>query len=447
MEYEKQELDTEACLGDLNRTLKLLEAFSMIRVGEDGIFVHSLVQMVTRDKMEKNDISRFNASFLETLCVVFQLFNRDMKDYRERNICREWILHGEIFLAHFKKMQKSLELNDTIKVIGLFEKLWGIHQYDGQFKSAEQLAIEGMILRKTCYNECSVEIANGLDHLGLTLSELGAYHKALKCQQDALIIRKSFFGEQHFDVALSLNNVGLALFDLKRHPEALHCQIQALKIIEDCLGKQHLLFGTSLKNVGRSLRALGRHREALHCQMQALKIIEDCLGKQHPDIISSLNEISTILKDLKYYEKALYYQMKALQICEICLNENHPNILVHSNNVGCILILLEQYEKALTYLKRAIKMSEFNLANPNGELGVLHNQTPAICNSIAICLRKLDREQEAQKYEKIIVQRKVINMLFDGTHDIAQDTDIVTPFNKYLSLKEIIEFAILKSSD
>ena len=51
IEYEKNQKDKDACLADLNRTLTLLENFSMIGLSEVSISVHALVQTVVRDQL------------------------------------------------------------------------------------------------------------------------------------------------------------------------------------------------------------------------------------------------------------------------------------------------------------------------------------------------------------------------------------------------------------
>ena len=138
--------------------------------------------------------------------------------------------------------------------------------------------------------------------IGLCLTRLGSYEKALPSLKYANETFTKILGINHPGTAASLNNLAGLYRSQGRYEEAEPLYQQAMAIYKKVLGEEHPDFATSLNNLALLYEFQGRYEEAEPLYKQAMTIRKKVLGEEHPDTKSTLQSITTIQKALKKEE-------------------------------------------------------------------------------------------------------------------------------------------------
>lgn len=158
--------------------------------------------------------------------------------------------------------------------------------------------------------------------LGLALSALGQYEKAIECYQSALAI--------HPDYAETRCNLADALRKQGRYEEAAINYEQALKIFPENTELYH--------NLGRVLEELGKFDEALNCYRKSLEI--------NPQLAGVYNDMGLVYRQQGNIAQARSSLQKAVEIDPDCV-EAHNNLGNLLQDRGQLEAAGECYRKAL----------------------------------------------------------------------------------------------------
>lgn len=181
-------------------------------------------------------------------------------------------------------------------------------------------------------------IADTLNNLGMVLTHLGEYEKALSYLEDSLVIYRNLPTKSY--IAPLMSNISAINHSLGRYKKAIYHLEEALRIarkFEDFQGVSSCLNG-----LGTIYHSYGRYEKALTYYNKALKIRREL--KLYPYIASSLHNIGTLYISTGQYEKALFNLEKGLKIYRKL--KNPKGITDCLNNIGNLFFIQKKYKEA-----------------------------------------------------------------------------------------------------
>jgi tetratricopeptide (TPR) repeat protein/cellulose biosynthesis protein BcsQ len=293
-----------------DEALVALRRYALIEVGEETLFIHRLVQAVTRDRLSADERTRWAVVAAK---LVMEAFPEDDSPLDPRT----WPTYARL-LPH---------------------ALAVVSHNEGE-------------------NAAPEATARLLNHIGLYLEARAQYAEAGPLYQRALALRERVLGPEHPDVAASLNNLAVLYHAQGRYAEAEPLYQRALVISEAMLGPEHPDTAWSLNNLAELYRAQGRYSDAEPLCQRALALRERVLGPEHPDTARSLNNLAVLYHAQgRYAEAELLYQ-RALVISEAMLGPEHPDTAWSLNNLAELYRAQGRYSDAEPLYQRALVLRE-----------------------------------------------------------------------------------------
>jgi tetratricopeptide (TPR) repeat protein/CHAT domain-containing protein len=303
-----------------------------------------------------------------------------------------------------------------------------IHSEQGMLARCLEVGEEALAIRRRLAEQDPraylPDLATSLNHIGVSLRDLGHVEEALKAHREALMIRRRLDKKNPNtylpDVATSLSNLGISLRDLGQRDEAFRVHREALTIRQH-LAKQNADaylpdVATSLSNLGVSLRDLGQRDEALKVNREALAIRQR-LDKENPkafqpNVATSLNNLAVSLRDLGHWEEALKIDREALAIRRRLAEQNSkahlPDVAMSLNGMGNSLRYLGHRQEALRAHREALAIRR-RLARQNPK-AYMRDVALSLSN-VGVCLRDLGHRKQTLKVnrEALEIRRRLAN--------------------------------------
>eukprot|EP00058_Branchiostoma_floridae_P013616 XP_002599104.1 hypothetical protein BRAFLDRAFT_81770 [Branchiostoma floridae] len=259
------------------------------------------------------------------------------------------------------------------------------HAYLGDCREAVSYYEQALQMNLDIYGEGTAhpDIAQSLNNLGGSWTNLGDHRKAIRCYEQSLHMMQCFCGGNtaNPDIAGVLNNLGTAWGDLGNYRKAVSYQEQSLQMKRGIYGEgtAHPDIAGTLNNLGGACTYLGDHRQAINYFEQSLRIMRIIYGEStvHPDIAGALNNLGYGWMDLGEYRKAMNYFKQALQMSLSIYGEDnaHPDIAQSFNNMGAAWSELGDYRKAIDYFDKSlqVKRSTYGKTTPHPSIALSLN--------------------------------------------------------------------------
>ena len=236
-----------AALGDrLERTETagaLARASLVTATAEDRLRVHRLVQAVTRDQLDEDQLAAWSG---RALSLVTAVFPDDPEDHRSWPVCASVAPHVEAVAAHTER-----------------------------------------------YEDLAGKRGRLLGQLGIYLIESAQLRAALSVLERALAIEEAAYGSDHSRVAITLTILGVLQLELGELPAARASLERALAIEEAVYGPDHPEVAITLSNLGNVQRELGESAAAGATLERALAIKEAVYGPDHPEVAITLTNLGS----------------------------------------------------------------------------------------------------------------------------------------------------------
>ncbi len=169
------------------------------------------------------------------------------------------------------------------------------HYLDGDWRQAEPLFREALMLRERIFVQPHPDQAQTLTNLGLLLSETNRSEEAYALLNRALQIRRETLGEDHVRVAESRNNLAMLHLGQGEFAAALEMFAATEPPLSDALGAQHPAVATVHSNIGAVQLELGNLTQAEQRLKRSLSIREAALPDDHLHISYSLLGLGRLL--------------------------------------------------------------------------------------------------------------------------------------------------------
>jgi len=365
-----------------------LRRYSLVEITAGTISVHRLVQAVTRDRLDGDELKKWAEAAVR---IVDEAFPFKINDVGTWPVSTRLLPHALAAAEHAEALDVASD--STVRLLnqtGLYLK------GRAQFAEAKEMHERTLAIDEAVYGPDHPDVAICVNNLGDVLKALGDMEGAKKKFERALAIGEAAYGPDHPTVAIYVNNLGDVLQDLGNLEAAKKMFERALAIDEAAYGPDHPTVAIYVNNLGIVLKALGDLEGAKKMYERALAIGEATYGPDHPTVAIRVNNLGIVLKALGDLEGAKKMYERALAIDEAAYGPDHPTVAIDVNNLGLVL-------KALGDLEGAKKMYERALAIGEAAYGPDHPQVAIYVNNLGSVLKALgDLEGAKKMYERAL---------------------------------------------
>jgi tetratricopeptide (TPR) repeat protein len=352
--------------------------YSMVKLQEQALSVHRLVQAVLRDGMDRETQRLWAERAVRAVSRAFP-----DPEFPNWPLCERLLPHAQACAEWIERFEMALE-----EAARLLNQAGYYLHLRARYTEAEPLFRRALAIREQVLGSDHPDTAQSLSNLAAKYKAQGCYGEAEPLYWRALAITESALGENHPSTAVSLNNLA-ALYDAQgRYGEAEPLFWRALAIFESALGEEHPDTAGSLNNLASLYRAQGRYGEAELLCRRALAIREQVLGSDHPATAVSLNLLALLSRTLGRYEEAETLYRRALAIQEHALGPEHPDTAQSLNNLAFLYCSQDRYEEAELLCRKALAITE-------SALGENHPSTAVSLNNLAFLYASQGRYAEA----------------------------------------------------
>jgi len=348
---------------DFQNALGVLESYSLIeqKVEEkDGfhkktIFVHRLIQTVTRDECEPEA----NQAIELGIGVMKQQFQGKSGTKEKREAGGILVLHAQSLIGH---AEKQGIVNESAGHVALNT---GFFLSDtGNLKEAKKYHEKALQIHIACLGAESMQTADSYNSLGTVAKAQGDLKEAKKYFQRVIDI---YFTHQDTDVveagiglALANINMGAVFESLNDFKGAKECLEKAIKFFNLIEVENSTAVAACHTNLGNILLVQGELEAAKEHFEKALEINTVCLGTEnHTGIALIYVNLANVLreKERPEEEEAKEHFEKALEIFRTCLGtENHPSVAVCYHNIGNVLRDQGKLEEAKKLYEKSLEI-------------------------------------------------------------------------------------------
>jgi tetratricopeptide (TPR) repeat protein len=310
---------------NVERGLKLLEKYSMLRLDKGKVHIHRLVQQVVRlnsgsQAVQALDlILQFIATFL-TGNIGLTEFNRE---------CMSHGLHLFPFQCTITELMKerSLYLSDLcyyLNTYGNYSECLSIaEQASSKFEEIHGKEHESTILMKWRQAEANHLLKN--------------YENALQICQEIMPLSQSSLGENHQLTMFILSSMAKAHSALGDHELAIKLYDQAIEQQAQLYGQENQDFLACKSNKARALRGLGRLDEAFELYQEVHEKRVQLYGMNDFRTLATKSGIANVLWEKRELTKALQIKNEIYEQQKLIYGETHPDTLELKQEIQRIL--------------------------------------------------------------------------------------------------------------
>jgi len=325
-----------------------LRRYSLVEITAGTISVHRLVQAVTHDRLDGDELKKWAETAVR---IVNKAFPSGSDDVQTWPVCSRLLSHALAAAEHAEVLDVASDSTERLlNQTGLYLK------GRAQFAEAKDMFERTLAIGEAAYGPDHPTVAVGVNNLGSVLQALGNMEGAKKMYERALAIDEAAYSPNHLDVAIDVNNLGGVLQALGDMEGAKKMYERALAIGETTYGPDHPTVAIYVNNLGLVLKTLGDMEGAKKMYEHALAIGEAAYGPDHPAVAIYVNNLSLVLQTLGDMETAKKMYGRVLAIDEVAYGPDHPAVAIDVNNLGGVLQALGDMEGAKKMFEQALRI-------------------------------------------------------------------------------------------
>jgi Tfp pilus assembly protein PilF len=356
----------------------LARASLVTATAQGRLRVHRLVQAVTRDQLDEDQVAAWSGCALRLVAAVFP---GEPGDHRSWPVCASVAPHVEAVAAHTKRYPDL-----AVKRSRLLDRLGVYLIASAQFRAALSVLERALAIKEAAYGPDHPEVAITLTNLGVVQQYLGELSAARTTLERALAIKEAAYGPDHPEVAITLTYLGIVQQYLGELPAARTTLERALAIKEAAYGPDHPEVAITLTNLGNVQRQMGERAAAGTTLERALAIFEAAYGPDHSEVTITLTNLGIVQQELGELPAARTTLERALAIQEAAYGPDHPEVAITLTNLGIVQQELGELPAARTTLERALAIKE-------AAYGPDHPQVAFTLNNLGIVQRQLEDQE------------------------------------------------------
>jgi tetratricopeptide (TPR) repeat protein len=214
-----------------NDAIGALRRYSLVRISEDSLSVHRLVQAVVMDRLEPHDKKTFAEAAVNLANDAFSFRPDDQKSIQK---CLRLLPHGMTAAGYGEDNNVAKDIvGKLLNKVALF--LAG----SKHFIESKAMFERAVKVLEEAHGVNSPNLANALNNLGFVQRMLNEFEEARLSHERALSIDENIYGLNHHEIAVDLYNLGIVLVDLGAREEARDHFQRAIEIFSKNLGADH----------------------------------------------------------------------------------------------------------------------------------------------------------------------------------------------------------------
>ncbi len=393
---------------------------------------HQLIQTVVREKLDisadnLNDLIAFFVKQIEIKPNINWIDNKYYMRYVDEIIIniKEYNLSYTILLREYAELlNKFSRYNESIqyaeKALRLIQKyenqnkleiaktymVLGVSNSDnGDFHTALKNKLKAKSLMDDLENCPNIELGTLYTLLAVEYRKLGEYDESIKQSKTAIEILKSDKSEgAQVLLAQVYDRLGFTYSQMKDYTTSLDYRLLAFDIRKQYLDENHPSYNSSLNNLGVLYKNLNQLDKALDCHKKSLLARIKNYGEYHPSTAFAYNNLSEVYLKRRDFETAIEFRKKAHDCLKI-LHKNHPRISVNKKGMANIYFAKKELDIALQYAEESFQIRKI----------VSKSEKEAEYQTILVLLQKIKFAILEREYWNF---RRTINL-----------TDDITPIN------------------
>jgi len=344
--YKDEELSNYSKKFD--NAVNILEDYSLIKVDEDYLSIHKLVQRIIQDSMDVTNRELLRDKLLFDINNAFYFDHEDLQSW---HICQDLLPHT----IHICEI--ILEEESQKETLGdLFYKIGNFLLHSCNFLESRIFLKRAIKIYIFNYGRLDVKVADVIHSMGLIYKELGKYEISKRFFEFSLSIDENIENSKSWRRARDLNSIGSILLSMDNLEDALLNYESALKLNEELYGSDHVEVARNLNNIGLVLKYMNRYESSLNYLEKALSIDINNQGSIHPNVSDVYLNIASVYRRLGEFEKSKDLFNKALQIDIAIFGESHSKVANKSIGLGQLLLEVGDNVGALTLFKKALSI-------------------------------------------------------------------------------------------
>ncbi len=263
-----------------------LRRYSLVEITAETISVHRLVQAVTRDRLDGDELKKWAEAAVR---IVNEAFPFDSDDVGTWPVSTRLLPHALAAAEHAEALDVASDSTEK-----LLNQTGSYLKGRAQFAEAKEMFERALAIGEAAYGPDHPQVAIYVNNLGNVLQDLGDLEGAKKMFKRALAIDEAAYGPDHPDVAIDVGNLGNVLQDLGDLEGAKKMFKRALAIDEAAYGPDHPDVAIYVSNLGVILKTLGDLEGAKKMFERALRIFTESLGEGHPNTVTVQNNLDSL---------------------------------------------------------------------------------------------------------------------------------------------------------
>lgn len=342
-----------------------LTNYSLISLHGDGLTIHTLVQLVTRDELDVKEKHIILGNLSKGL-VTNSRYNIDVE--------KKYIEEMNLLAPHYIKLAGYLDTEDIYP--NHCVELWYLY---GKFRSRENLMFDDaiMTLKKAISRIKQIELDFTSEHRTAFFSSLskiyneiafvyeqqGNLNRSIEIYQICLDLDKKSFGENSSKLISRYNNLAVNYTQLGKFNEAYFFFKKCLSLHEQDHSNEASIL-TIFNNIASTLTALGKYNEANGIIQETIQKTINMYGENYYGLANLYNNYADILEKFDEFDEAIDYYKKSLKISDTRYLDKNPHKETALNNIGLVLIKKFEINEAISVFDEALE----NIYNIYGEV-------------------------------------------------------------------------------
>ncbi|MBU3915188.1 tetratricopeptide repeat protein, partial [bacterium] len=326
-----------------------LKSYSLVEGNLDSLSVHNLVQMVTRDNLEKESNREWCEIALTLMDSVFPAKSGEAKN---------WPLCSQLF-PHAIAVSNLAELFNVLPKLNL-SLLFKLGEYlsdSAQYEKAEAIYRQTLKIARKVHPDKHAELSHIHRAIGLSLEARDFYEAAYKQYKKALEIDKRLHGDKGAEIAVDQSHLGAVSLKWGKLDDALAYYQNALKNNYNAYNERHPVVIINRNNLGKTFSARGHFELAENHFDHALEMAKGYFGHNHPfvaEVINNLGDLRLLKGNLAEAKTDFEF---ALEIHQNTFGDEHPRVAEDLNRIGTVLMLQSDPRGAENLFTQALEIN------------------------------------------------------------------------------------------
>lgn len=352
-----------------------LSSYSLVRVQNDHVSMHALVQSWARYESTSGGLSaQRRVRYAALAALEGEIDTADTIEQHEKR--RRIYSHVRRFL---EPEPGTVDVDITAAIFAKFART----AFDaGNFSMAESLyqrALDSSKLRHW-FTWKSSETWDTLDGLISAQERQGQYKEAIENAEELVRGRARQFGDNHIKTLQANAKLAVAHQGTSNYPVARSISrslLEKMCSLDSALAGQHEVFSAEVINgFADVLFREGNYSDGAVLFKVALDLRERIIGEAHPETLETMASLANVLAKQDEWEEASHFASLAYRKRQKILGNTHPDTLSSLHALGNVYYHRRQYIACVEVQERVLEARKRTL-------GCQHPQTTTTFNELA----------------------------------------------------------------